>query len=248
MGQCSWSRRDACVALGGEATIDSESIVNMAEHSNQILGPHQGQPLLVEGESLDQAKAAMVMIHGRGATAEDILELAHELKQPGFVYFAPQAAGNAWYPNSFLAPIASNEPGLSSGFSVIANVLARLAEASIPFERTMILGFSQGACLSLEFVARNARHYGGVVGLSGGLIGPEGTPRDYAGSLEGTPVFLGCSDIDPHIPKKRVELSAEILRKLAGNVTARLYPGMGHTVNRDEIRFVRNMMAALVKE
>lgn len=218
----------------------------MTEQSNQIQGPHQGQPIQIAGEALDRAQAAMLMIHGRGATAESILELAHELKQHGFVYLAPQAAGNSWYPNSFLAPIASNEPGLSSGLAVIAGLLARLAGASIPPERTMILGFSQGACLSLEFVARNARRYGGVVGLSGGLIGPEGTARDYPGSLEGTPIFLGCSDVDPHIPKERVESSAEVLRKLGGNVTARLYPGMGHTVNRDEIRFVRNMMAALV--
>lgn len=242
-------REPSPVVSGGTIfNIDVESNVTMTEQSDQIQGPHQGQPVLVAGESLDRAKAAMVMIHGRGATAESILELAYELKQPDFVYLAPQAAGNTWYPNSFLAPIASNQPGLSSGLAVIANMLARLAEASIPFERTMILGFSQGACLSLEFVARNARHYGGVVCLSGGLIGPEGTPRDYAGSLEGTPIFLGCSDIDPHIPQERVESSAEILRKLGGNVTARLYPGMGHTVNRDEIRFVRNMMAALVME
>ncbi len=112
----------------------------------------------------------------------------------------------------------------------------------------MILGFSQGACLSLEFVARHAKRYGGVVGLSGGLIGPDSTPRDYAGSLAGTPVFLGCSDKDPHIPKERVEFSAELLRKLGGDVTARLYPRMGHTVNPNEIRFVRAMMAALVAE
>jgi phospholipase/carboxylesterase len=228
--------------------VDVESIVPMTKHSNQIQGPHQGQPVLVAGEALNRARAAMVMMHGRGATAESILELADELKQPGFIYLAPQAAGNTWYPNSFLELIASNEPGLSSGLAVIANLLAQLADASIPLERAMILGFSQGACLSLEFVARNARRYGGVVGLSGGLIGPDGIPRDYAGSFEGTPIFLGCSDKDPHIPKERVESSAEILRKLGGNVTARLYPGMGHTVNRDEIRFVRNMMAALVME
>jgi phospholipase/carboxylesterase len=217
----------------------------MTEYSNLIQGPHQGQPVLLAGDPIDRASAAMVMIHGRGATAESILELALELKQPGFVYLAPQVAGNTWYPNSFLAPIASNEPGLSSGLATISSVLAQLAEADIPLERTMILGFSQGACLSLEFVARHARRYGGVIGLSGGLIGPDDTPRDYAGSLAETPVFLGCSDIDPHIPKERVEFSAEVLRKLGGNVTARLYPGMGHTVNRDEIRFVRSMMAAL---
>jgi phospholipase/carboxylesterase len=217
----------------------------MNQHSANIPGPHQGQPLLVAGEPLESARAAMIMVHGRGATAHDILSLTADLHQPGFAYLAPQAAGNTWYPNSFLAPIPSNEPGLSSGLAVIASILEQLAVANISAERTIILGFSQGACLSLEYVARNARRYGGVVGLSGGLIGPDGTPRDYPGSLAGTPVFLGCSDVDPHVPKERVQQSAEVLQRLGGNVTARLYPRMGHTVNRDELRFVQTMMAAL---
>ncbi len=187
----------------------------------------------------------MVLVHGRGATAQDILTLTADLHWPGFAYLAPQAAGNTWYPNSFLAPIPSNEPGLSSGLAVIASLLDQLAQVGISAERTIILGFSQGACLTLEYVARNARRYGGVVGLSGGLIGPEGMPRDYPGSLAGTPVFLGCSDMDPHIPKERVEQSAEVLRHLGGNVTVRLYTRMGHTVNQDELRFVQGMMAAL---
>ena len=213
-----------------------------------MTGPHEGQPLLTAGEPLDRATAAMVMVHGRGAAAEDILALTAEMNQSGFVYLAPQAAQNSWYPNSFLAPIPSNEPGLSSGLAVIASILAQLAEAGISAERTMLLGFSQGACLSLEFAARNAQRYGGLVGLSGGLIGPDGTPRKYAGSLEETPVFLGCSDADFHIPKERVEHSAEVLQRLGGNVTKRLYPRMGHTVIRDEVRFVRGMMAALVEK
>ena len=217
----------------------------MSEASNQVTGPHQGQPVLTAGEPLDKATAAMLMLHGRGATAEDILALSDELQQPGFAYLAPQAAGYSWYPNSFLAPIESNEPGLSSGLAVIASLLAKLAQAGIPPERTILLGFSQGACLSLESAARNARRYGGLAGLSGALIGPDGTPRDYPGSLAGTPVFLGCSDIDFHIPKERVEFSAEVLRKLGGNVTVRLYPRMGHTVNHDEIRSVQDMMATL---
>jgi len=216
--------------------------------TNTIKGPHQGQPVLTAGEPLDRAQAAMIMVHGRGATAESILTLADELAQPGFIYLAPQAAGDTWYPNSFLAPIPSNEPGISSGLAVIAGLLDHLAEAGIPVERTMLLGFSQGACLSLEFTARHARRYGGVAGLSGGLIGPDGTPRDYAGSLAGTPIFLGCSDVDFHIPKARVEHSAEVLQRLGGDVTTRLYPGMGHLVNQDEINFVRKMMAALVGE
>ena len=218
----------------------------MNEHFDKITGPHQGQPLLLAGEPLQSARAAMIMVHGRGATAEDILMLADEFKQPGFAYLAPQAAGNTWYPNSFLAPIASNEPGLSSGLAVIASLLDQLTQAGISSERTILLGFSQGACLSLEFVARNARRYGGVAGLSGALIGPDGTLRNASGSLAGTPVFLGCSDIDPHIPKARVQETAEVLQRLGGDVTMRLYPRMDHTVNRDELRSVQAMMSALI--
>jgi phospholipase/carboxylesterase len=219
----------------------------MSELAGRREGPHQGQPLLVAGESLEKAQAAMIMVHGRGASAEDILGLSVDLNQPGFVYLAPQAAGYSWYPNSFLAPIASNEPGLSSGLAIIASILEQLAGSGIPAERTILLGFSQGACLSLEFVARNARRYGGVAGLSGALIGPDDTPRNYAGSLEGTPVFLGCSDVDFHIPKERVLQSAEVLQRMGGDATTRLYPRMGHTVNRDELRFVQDMMQKLVE-
>jgi predicted esterase len=218
----------------------------MNQQPANITGPHQGQPLIIAGEPLESARAAMIMIHGRGATAEDILTLTAELPQLGFVFLAPQAANNAWYPNSFLEPIASNEPGISSGHAVITSLLDQLAAAGISAERTILLGFSQGACLLLEYVARNARRYGGVVGLSGGLIGPDDTPRDYPGSLAGTPIFLGCSDIDPHIPKERVLLTAEVLQRLDANVTTRLYPRMGHTVNRDELRTVQAMMAALI--
>jgi predicted esterase len=214
--------------------------------SSAASNPHQGQPVAAAGAPLDTAHAAMIMVHGRGATAESILTLASELDRPDFAYLAPQAAGNTWYPNSFLAPLSSNEPGISSGIATIAGLLDQLAGAGIPAERTMLLGFSQGACLALEFAARNARRYSGLVGLSGGLIGPDGTPRDYPGSLDGTPVFLGCSDVDFHIPKERVHHSADVLRALGGDVTARLYPDMGHTVNQDEIDFVRAMMAGLV--
>ena len=218
----------------------------MSEPFEMLNGPHQGQPLLVAGEAIDQARAAMIMMHGRGASAEDILTLADEFRLPGFVFLAPQAADHAWYPNSFLTPIASNEPSLSSALAVITGLLNYLREHNIPAERTIILGFSQGACLSLEFVARNARRYGGLLGLSGGLIGPDGTPRDYPGSLDGTPVFLGCSDVDPHIPKQRVIESADVLRRLGGDVTMQLYPGMGHTVNLSEFRVVQKMMSALL--
>jgi phospholipase/carboxylesterase len=208
-------------------------------------GSHQGQPVLSAGVPLARARAAMVLVHGRGATARSILTLVPEIDQPGFAYLAPQAAGNTWYPYGFMSPIASNEPWLSSAWAAVAGVLATVASAGLPPERTVLLGFSQGACLASEFAARNARRYGGVVGLSGGLIGPDGTPRDYAGSLDGTPIFLGCSDADPHIPKERVIESAEVLRQLGAAVEARLYPGMGHTVNQDEIDAVRALMAAL---
>ena len=216
---------------------------NSGELSAGTMDPHLDQPLVLAGEPPGSARAAMIMLHGRGASAQDILTLTADLHWPGFIYLAPQAAGNTWYPNSFLAPIASNEPDLSSGLAVITSLLDQLAQVGIPAERTIILGFSQGACLSLEYIARNARRYGGVVGLSGGLIGPDGTPRDYPGSLAGTLVFLGCSDMDPHIPKERVELSAEVMRQLGGNVTTRLYPHMDHTVNQDELLFVQGMMA-----
>ncbi len=207
-----------------------------------VHGPHQGQQILHAGEPLDRARAAMIMLHGRGASARDILLLADELKGSGFAYLAPQAANNTWYPNSFLAPISTNEPWLSSALDFVQAVLAQVTEAGIPPERTMLLGFSQGACLALEFAARHARRYGGIVGLSGGLIGPDGTPRDYAGSFDGTPVFLGCSDTDFHIPKARVEETADVLQRLGGQVTARLYPGLGHEVNADELQLARQMM------
>jgi predicted esterase len=171
--------------------------------------------------------------------------LADELAHPDYAYLAPQAAGNTWYPHRFLAPTASNEPYLSSALAVVGDVLERLSGAGIGPEQTILLGFSQGACLALEFSARHARRYGGLVGLSGGLIGPDGSPRDYPGSLAGTPVFLGCSDVDLHIPKERVLHTADVLQRLGGEVTTRLYPNMGHTVNQDELDAVRHMMASI---
>jgi phospholipase/carboxylesterase len=198
------------------------------------------------GEPVSRARAAMLMVHGRGASAEDILALANQLAQPGFAYFAPQADENTWYPNRFLVPLADNEPWLSSALKFVGDVLTEIINAGIPAERIMLLGFSQGACLALEFAARNARRYGGVVGLSGALIGPDDTPRDYKGSLAGTPVFLGCSDVDFHVPRERVDQTAEVLRALGGEVTEHLYPNMDHSVNQDEIDFVRGMMQPLL--
>jgi phospholipase/carboxylesterase len=209
-------------------------------------GPHQNQKIVTAGCALDEAQAAMIMVHGRGATAESILTLASELDQADFAYLAPQAANNTWYPHSFMAPILSNQPGIDSGLTRLAELIEQIGAAGIPHRRIMLLGFSQGACLATEFVVRHARRYGGVVGLSGGLIGPPGTSRAYEGSLAETAVFLGCSDVDFHIPQERVQETAVAMEQMGANVTVRLYPGMGHTVNQDEINFVRGMMEQVV--
>jgi predicted esterase len=207
-------------------------------------GPHQGQPVLLAGEPLENARAAMILVHGRGASAADIMTVAAEAMFPRVVYLAPQAAGNAWYPNPFTAPLESNEPYLSSALEVLSTILAEV-ETKFPAEKVVLLGFSQGACLALEFAARNARRYGGVIGLSGGLIGPAGTPRDYPGDFARTPVFLGCSDVDPHIPKERVIETGQVFERMGADVTVRLYPGMAHTVSADEIQEVRKIMDAV---
>jgi phospholipase/carboxylesterase len=210
-------------------------------------GPHQGQAVLEAGEPLARARAAMVLVHGRGASAADIMTLGTELLHPGFAYLAPQAAGGAWYPKPFTAPTEENEPYLTSALEVLASLLA-LIEGSVSADRIILLGFSQGACLTLEFAVRHARPYGGVVGLSGGLIGPDGTPRDYVGSFDRTPVFLGCSDVDPHIKQDRVVEAAEVFKRLGADVTMRLYPQMGHTVNAEEIQAVRKLIAEVASQ
>jgi predicted esterase len=207
-------------------------------------GPHQGQTLLEAGAPLATASAAMILVHGRGASAADIMTLGAELMHPGFAYLAPQAAGGTWYPKPFTAPIEDNEPYLSSALEVLATLLAT-AEQTMAADRVVLLGFSQGACLTLEFAARHARRYGGVVGLSGGLIGPEETPRDYSGRFDRTPVFLGCSDVDPHIGKARVLEAAEVFKRLEADVTIELYPGMGHTVSAEEIKAVRKLVSGV---
>ncbi len=210
--------------------------------------PHANQPVRMAGAPLAVARAAVVMIHGRGAAAENILTLVPALETEGVAFLAPQAGGGTWYPYGFMSPIEQNEPGITSGLRAIARVLDGVTAAGIPLERTILLGFSQGACLVTELVARNARRYAGLASLSGGLIGPAGTPRDYPGSLDGTPVFLGCSDVDAHIPAERVRESADVLRRLGGEVTMRLYPGMGHLVNDDEIAAVQAMLASALEK
>lgn len=203
---------------------------------------HQGQPLARAGLPLDQAQAALILLHGRGATASGIVLLAEEMHHPAYAYLAPQAANASWYPYTFLAPMQQNEPWLSAALDRVGELVAEVEAAGVPAELIALGGFSQGACLASEFMARNARRYGGLIVFSGGLIGPPGTPRAYAGSLDGTSVFLGCSDIDGHIPKERVEETAAVLAGLGARVTMRLYPGMGHTINADEIEQARALL------
>jgi phospholipase/carboxylesterase len=198
------------------------------------------------GTALDEADAALVLVHGRGATAQSIIQLTDDVGHPGVAYLAPQAAGNTWYPNSFLAPVESNEPGRSSGLQAIETAVGRATEAGIPATQVAFVGFSQGACLASEYVARYPARYGGLAALSGGLIGETIDPADYTGDLERTPVFLGCSDQDPHIPEQRVHETAAVFEQLNGDVTERLYPGMGHGINEDELDAVGRMVAALV--
>lgn len=214
----------------------------MGERGNH---PHANQPVLLAGEPLETARGAVIALHGRGASAEDILGLAAEVAPPGVALVAPQAAGNTWYPSRFIEPFARNEPYLSSALATVRDLIARVEAHGIPAERIALLGFSQGACLALESAARNARRYAALLGFSGGLIGPPGTEFTYRGSLAGTPVFLGCSDVDFHIPKERVEESAVALANLGAEVDMRLYPGMGHTVNRDELEAARALLADL---
>ena len=204
--------------------------------------PHIGQPVLARGPDPAQARLAVILVHGRGDSAAGILGLADEFDLPDVAWLAPQAGRNTWYPYSFLAPIEQNEPGLSAALRVVGGLVETLGTQGVQPGRVVLMGFSQGACLAQEFAARHARRYHAIVGLSGGLIGPLGTPRDYPGSFEGTPVFLGCSDIDPHIPVERVHESAEVLTRMGALVDTRIYPGMGHTVNADEVKAVDEML------
>jgi predicted esterase len=204
--------------------------------------PHAGQPVERRGPAPAAARLAVVLVHGRGDSAAGILGLADHFDLADVAWLAPQAAGHAWYPYSFLAPMERNQPGLDSGLRTLDGLVAGLAGDGVGPDRIVLMGFSQGACLAQEYAARHARRYAAIVGLSGGLIGPPGTPRDYAGGFEGTPVFLGCSDIDSHIPVERVHESADVFRRMGASVDERIYPGMGHTVNRDELDAVARLL------
>lgn len=206
--------------------------------------PHAKQPVKTAGPPPAQAAATLVLLHGRGADGESILALYAELGLPNIAALAPQAAGYTWYPQSFLAPIEANQPFLDSALRRVELLVNDLLARGVASEKIALLGFSQGACLTCEFVARYPRRYGAVIAFTGGLIGPPGTPRNYAGSMAGTPVFLGCSDIDPHIPLDRVHETRDVFTALGASVDERIYPGMGHTINRDELEAARNLVAA----
>ncbi|HKK45860.1 MAG TPA: dienelactone hydrolase family protein [Balneolaceae bacterium] len=208
-------------------------------------GPHQNQPVVTAGAAVDDTSSAMILIHGRGASAQGMLQLAEEFKWDDIHYRALQANRHTWYPKSFLAPAEMNEPGISSGLQAIYDQICELNNAGIPTDHIILLGFSQGACLTTEFAARHPQKYGAIVGLSGGLIGDEVDSQNYSGSLEETPVFLGCSDHDPHIPKERVDETEKVFMQLHGTVIKRIYKGMGHTVNEDEIAFTNQLIRKL---
>jgi predicted esterase len=203
--------------------------------------PHRGQSIVCHGPDPGAARLVIVAVHGRGASAADILSLAAALQLDDVAFVAPEAAGHSWYPYAFVAPMADNQPHLDSALALLDRIVCDIRTRVAP-ERVGLMGFSQGACLSLEYAARHASRYAAVVGFSGGLIGPPGTPRDYAGSLDGTPVFLGCSDVDPHIPLARVHETANVLRSLGGAVDERIYQGMGHLVDADEIAAARALL------
>lgn len=218
--------------------------------------PHGRGRLVSGGAALPRARLAMIMLHGRGGAPEDMLRLAAHLGLPDIAIRAPEAAGNSWWPDSFLAPLANNEPGLSSALRVIGKISDQLTQEGFGPDRTVVLGFSQGACLALEYAARAGTGFACVAGLSGGLVGTgdgTGAPEralydhidktfDYDGELTGTPVFLGCHEQDPHIPLARVRTSEKIFADLGATVTTQIYPGAGHGIVEDEITALRAIL------
>jgi phospholipase/carboxylesterase len=206
---------------------------------------HEGQPVLHAGAPLAAAEIVIVLLHGRGGSGKDMLGLGRAVSahRTNVALLAPQAAGGTWYPGRFLEPLAQNEPYLTSALGVVAGAIDELLAGRLTRERLLLVGFSQGACLALEFAVRHPQRYGAVVGLSGAVIGPPGLSRDLTGSLRGTPVFLGCGDTDPHIPIASVHESAAIFRQMGAEVVEHIYPQMPHTVNDDEITTVADLVA-----
>ncbi len=203
---------------------------------------HQGQPVISAGEAFQDAKLVVILLHGRGATAESILPIARELHMNGVSFQVPQAALNRWYPNTAFGPLEANEPDLSSALETIDTLVKEARENGFSDQQIAFGGFSQGACLASEYVARNARKYAGLFVFSGALIGPKDTPRNYPGSFDGMPVFIGGSDVDPWVEHALLKDTASVFEKMGAEVDFRTYPGMAHTVNPDEIGAVRAML------
>jgi predicted esterase len=207
------------------------------------MGPHDTQPTLTAGQTLEAAGAVGILVHGRGADPRDMAGLAQAFRRPGFAWLMPAAAGNTWYPFSFLSPRERNQPGIDSGLSVIDGLVKQALERGIPESKIVIGGFSQGACLASEFCVRYPRKYGALLAFSGGLIGPPGTTwDDIQTDLSSMKVFLGCSDVDPHIPKERVIETEQVFTRLGASVVRKLYAGMGHTINEDELREAQRVL------
>ena len=213
-----------------------------------VPGPHDGAAVLTGGTPITEASGALILVHGRGATADGMLDLARHFRAERLAWLAPQANGNTWYPFPFLAPIPQNQPSLDSALAVIGALVAQVTAAGIPEERQFLLGFSQGACLSLEFAARSDRRWGGIVGLSGGVIGPPGTTWERPRGIAGTPIFLGCSDADPHIPLARVHETRALFERLGAVVDERIYPNLPHTITSDEITAAEAMLRAITRQ
>jgi predicted esterase len=210
--------------------------------------PHAGQPLVTAGPDPREAALTLLLIHGRGAEARGMLAIYQALGLDAVAALAPQAAGNTWYPHSFLEPVESNQPFLDSALARIASIIGELETRGVAAGRIALLGFSQGACLASEFVARHPRRYAAILALSGGLIGPPGTPRNYPGNLDHTPVFLGSADPDPHVPFARVQETEKVLARMGATVEIRRYPGMPHTINDDELDACRKLLQAAISE
>ena len=221
-------------------------MVNAMNAQRSRTDPHADQPILTAGPAPEDAPATLVMVHGRGVSAESILAIHNVLGLATVAAVAPQAAGHTWYPQSFLAPIEANQPYLDSALRKLDAVVSDLLARGVPSERIAILGFSQGACLTSEYIARHPRRYGAAMALTGGLIGPPGTARNYAGSLDGTPVFLGTSDPDPHVPIERVRETQRVLTSMGASVELRRYPGMPHTINQEELEVCRALVEAII--
>ncbi|MDX1700759.1 MAG: dienelactone hydrolase family protein [Melioribacteraceae bacterium] len=215
---------------------------------NNVLEPHSGDKILYTGVDLENAKTALILIHGRGSTAESILPLANELNLDDTIVIAPQADQFTWYPYRFIEKRERNEPGISSGLALIDSIIYSLNDSGISTDNIFLLGFSQGACLILDYAARNPKKYAGIFALSGGLIGEKLNWNDYSGNLEKTPVFLGCSDNDFHIPEERVHESGKIFNELSSDVTIKIYNNMGHTISYAEIEEMNTIISKHINE